>query len=240
MWPDSLLSEDAEKKIVICINKLHARGFISMRLEVRRIAFHLAAQLKMQHKFDRQAQLAGYDWLSSFLRQHLELSIGKVEASSRNRSVGMDREVVAKYFELLPSVLDQHQLLGNSDCLYYMDETGLQQNNNKVQEKPGANTKKEMKLKKLKRCKKSAETNIVSKRGKLTAKMVPRRKQKKNELVLEESTNEDLHFSIHDSSSDMENINDATCTGCREEYIKTTRADDWIPKYVRNLCKIAH
>ncbi|KAK9694005.1 hypothetical protein QE152_g33821 [Popillia japonica] len=56
--------------------------------------------------------------------------------------------------------------------------------------------------------------------------MVPRGKH--NELELEESADEDLDFSIHDSSSDMENNDDATCTGCGEEYIETTRADDWI------------
>ncbi|KAK9720765.1 hypothetical protein QE152_g21910 [Popillia japonica] len=41
----------------------------------------------------------------------------------------MDREVVAKYFELLSSVLKQHQPLGKSACLYNKDETGLQLNN---------------------------------------------------------------------------------------------------------------
>ncbi|KAK9722453.1 hypothetical protein QE152_g19701 [Popillia japonica] len=93
------------------------------------MAFHLAEQPKIQHKFDRQAELAGYDWLSSFLRRHTELSIRKAESLSRNRSLGMGREVVAKYFELLSSVLEQHQLLGKSACLYNMDEKGLQLNN---------------------------------------------------------------------------------------------------------------
>ncbi|KAK9753139.1 hypothetical protein QE152_g3570 [Popillia japonica] len=93
--------------------------------------------------------------------------------------------------------------------------------------KKNGKRKQEMDLKKLNRCKKSAATSIVSKKGKVTAKMVPRgkHKKKKNELELEESTDEDLDFSIHDSSSDMENNNDATCTGCEEEY---TRVDDWI------------
>jgi len=129
MGPDSLLGEDAEKKIVIHINKLQERGFTPTRLEVRRMAFYLAEQLKIQHRFNRQAELAGYDWLSSFLRRNPELSIRKAEALSRNRSVGMDREVVAKYFELLSSILEEHQLLGKPACLYNMDETGLQLNN---------------------------------------------------------------------------------------------------------------
>ncbi|KAK9722452.1 hypothetical protein QE152_g19700 [Popillia japonica] len=65
----------------------------------------------------------------------------------------------------------------------------------------------------------------------------------------------DLDFSIYDSSPDMENNNNATCTGCGEEYTETTRADDWIPcihcrqwlregctKYQNTceICKIAH
>ncbi|KAK9720734.1 Tc5 transposase DNA-binding domain [Popillia japonica] len=133
MGPDSLLGEDAEKKMVIHINKLQARGFTPTRLQVRRMAFHLSERLKIQHKFDRQAELTGYDWLSSFLRRHPELSIRKAKSLSRNRSLGMDREVVAKYFELLSSVLKQHQPLGKSACLYNKDETGLQLNN-----RPGA------------------------------------------------------------------------------------------------------
>ncbi|KAK9754353.1 CENP-B N-terminal DNA-binding domain [Popillia japonica] len=137
MGPDSLLGEDADKKMVIHINKLQARGAPTRlevrhkpptRLEVRRMAFHLAEQLKIQHKSDRQAELAGYDWLSSFLRRHPELSTRTAESLSRNyRSLGMDREVVAKYFELLSSVLEQYQLLGKSACLYNMDETGLEE-----------------------------------------------------------------------------------------------------------------
>lgn len=129
MGPDSLLGEEAETKMVVHINKLQARGFTPTRTEVRRMAFHLAEQLKIRHKFDRQAELAGYDWLTSFLRRHPELAIRKAEALSRNRSFSMAKNIVTNYFELLASTMEEHQLFDKPACVYNMDETGLQLNN---------------------------------------------------------------------------------------------------------------
>ncbi|KAK9737081.1 hypothetical protein QE152_g11015 [Popillia japonica] len=68
--------------MVIHIYKLQTR-FSPTRLEVRRMAFHQAEQLKIQHKFDRQSELAGYDWLSSFLRRHSTNLIDNLNSQRR-------------------------------------------------------------------------------------------------------------------------------------------------------------
>lgn len=73
--------------------------------------------------------MAGYNWLKSFVNRHKDLSVRKAEGVSTARAKGLSREVVANYFNLLQSPLEENDLFGKPECIFNVDETGLQLNN---------------------------------------------------------------------------------------------------------------
>lgn len=72
------------------------------------MAYLLAENLKISHKFNKEKGLAGYDWLCSFLRRNPDLSVRNPEGLSRLRSEGVNKDVVWKYFDLLKNSLEQN------------------------------------------------------------------------------------------------------------------------------------
>lgn len=132
MGPSSTLGEEAEAKLVAHIKKLQKFGFAPIRNDVRHMAFALAEQLKLKHRFNASTKMAGYDWLQLFLARHSDLSIRVAEGVSINRSTALSRETVNNYFELLERILNDNQLFDKPSNIFNVDETGLQLNN-----KPG-------------------------------------------------------------------------------------------------------
>ncbi|KAI4471504.1 hypothetical protein MML48_1g11818 [Holotrichia oblita] len=130
--PSACLGVANENKIVIHIKKLQSYGFAPTRDDVRVMAFKLAEQLGITHRFNRQFGKAGYDWLHLFLARHPDLSVRKAEGVSLARAQGMRRKEVGDYFKLLEKVLEENQLFDKPGHIFNMDETGLQLNN-----KPG-------------------------------------------------------------------------------------------------------
>lgn len=130
--PSACLGVANENKIVTHIKKLQSYGFAPIRDDVRVMAFKLAEQLGITHRFNRQFGKAGYDWLHLFLARHPDLSVRKAEGVSLARAQGMRRKEVGDYFKLLEKVLEENQLFDKPGHIFNMDETGLQLNN-----KPG-------------------------------------------------------------------------------------------------------
>ena len=59
------------------IKKLSRHGFSLTRNDVRSLAFNLAESLKIDHRFNREEGLAGWDWLWGFLKRPLGYLFGK-------------------------------------------------------------------------------------------------------------------------------------------------------------------
>jgi len=129
MGPDSFLGEDAENKLVTHIKKLQRCGFAPTATDVREMAFLLSEKLNKINKFNLENRKAGYDWFHAFLKRHPDLSVRKAEGVSRHRVLGMNKEIVGNYFDLLGRVLEDNDLLDKPSHIYNMDETGLQLNN---------------------------------------------------------------------------------------------------------------
>lgn len=132
LGPPSILGVENEKKLKTHIQKLQKHGFAPTRRCVRSMAFHLAEQLKIKHKFNKQKEMAGEDWLILFLRRHPDLSVRKAEGVSLARCQGMSRTEVSSYFTLLEATMNEAGLINKPGNIFNMDETGLQLNN-----KPG-------------------------------------------------------------------------------------------------------
>lgn len=127
--PSSVLGIENEQKLVKHIKKLQSCGFSPTRDSVRTMAFKLAKQMNYKNSFNEQTQKAGYDWLQSFLTRNPSLAVRKSEGVSKNRALGMNKNVVQQYFDLLSSVLKDNDLIEKPGNIFNMDETGLQLNN---------------------------------------------------------------------------------------------------------------
>ncbi|KAB0803136.1 hypothetical protein PPYR_00106 [Photinus pyralis] len=117
LGPACTLGDQVEQKLVAHIKKLQKFGFAPTRSDVRYMAFALAEQLKIKHRFNTVIKMAG---------------IRTAEGVSVARSTALNRETVNSYFALLETVLTENQLFDKPGNIFNIDETGLQLNN-----KPG-------------------------------------------------------------------------------------------------------
>lgn len=114
------------------IKNLSAAGFSPDRTTVRSIAYRLAKELGIPNKFNDVNEMAGYDWLNSFLKRNPELSLRQAEGLSVSRAQGMNKEDVDNFFKLLENILRKNKLFDRPFMIFNVDESGLQANN-----KPG-------------------------------------------------------------------------------------------------------
>lgn len=129
MGPTCMLGEENEKKLSRHIKMVQEKGFPLTIKDVRMIAFQFAEQLKVKHKFNKSKEKAGYDWLQMFLRRNPDIVLRKSEGVSMARCLAMNRVEVNTYFSLLEKTLIDNDLMSKPNCVFNMDESGLQLNN---------------------------------------------------------------------------------------------------------------
>ncbi|XP_055836643.1 uncharacterized protein LOC129905229 [Episyrphus balteatus] len=123
------LGAEIETKICNHIKKLQAHGFAPTRESVCKMAYSIAEQYNIPHRFSKDLKKAGRGWLELFLNRHPDLAIRKAEGVSQARVLGMNRQEVATYFDLLEKILIENNLMGKARNIFNMDETGCQLNN---------------------------------------------------------------------------------------------------------------
>lgn len=69
------------------------------------MAFLLGEKLNRTKKFNLNKRKAGYDWLYAFLKRHADLPVREAEAMLKHRALGLNKETVGKYFNLLSRAL---------------------------------------------------------------------------------------------------------------------------------------
>lgn len=129
LGPQGIFGIENEKRLVRHIQRLEKAGFAPDRETIRSLAYQFAEKLQLKHPFNTETQLAGYDWLNSFLRRNTELSIRKSQGLSLARSEGMNREEANHFFDLLREVYTQNNMFNRPGNIFNMDETGFQINN---------------------------------------------------------------------------------------------------------------
>lgn len=102
---------------------MESRFFGLTCLEVRQLAFQVAEQNSIPHRFKVEKQMAGKKWLACFLARNKEISVRKPEATSIARATGFNRPAVSKFFNLLKKVIDEKKVTGSR--IYNCDETGM-------------------------------------------------------------------------------------------------------------------
>jgi hypothetical protein len=92
-------------------------------LQLRKLAFELAAKNKIQHPFNVEKQCAGKDWLAGYLKRNPTVSFRTPEATSLSRPTGFNETEVKKFFTNLHSVMEKETF--SADRIYNVDEAGI-------------------------------------------------------------------------------------------------------------------
>ncbi|KAJ8897490.1 hypothetical protein PR048_002837 [Dryococelus australis] len=98
------------------------------RAQLQELAFNLAEKLGLQHRFNKEAGLADWGRLWSYLKRHTDLSIRKEENLSINRALSMNKSEVGLFFDLLEDKMSELNLTNKADRIFNIDERGFQLN----------------------------------------------------------------------------------------------------------------
>lgn len=119
-----ILTEQQENDLVEKIIRFAQRGFPLTAKVVRRSVYRFCEQLNVNHKFNKEKQLAGKEWYRSFLRRHPNISERKAQQLNPARAQKLNHFIVDDYFEKLKNLLDRTGLKYKPGNIYNMDEKG--------------------------------------------------------------------------------------------------------------------
>lgn len=117
------LPAELEDEIVQHALKLERMFFGLSRDDLRRLAYQVAEENAIPHRFNRNKKMAGNKWYYAFLKRHPQLALRKPEPTSIARATGFSKERVNEFFELLVKTVDSHKFQAVN--IYNVDETAL-------------------------------------------------------------------------------------------------------------------
>ncbi|XP_031330778.1 uncharacterized protein LOC116161535 [Photinus pyralis] len=92
-------------------------------VELRRLAFQYAEKNEIQHRFNTETKIAGFDWLQGFLKRNPKITLRKPEATSLSRIEGFNKDDVKLFFQNLEAVMTKFKF--GASRIYNCDETGI-------------------------------------------------------------------------------------------------------------------
>ncbi|KAJ8043230.1 Jerky protein-like-like [Holothuria leucospilota] len=120
-----VFTKDEEALLHDHVLEMEKMGFGLTIGDVCRIAFEMAEEGKIPHRFNKGKKRAGYDWYSGFCGRHPDLSLGKPEALSAARASMLNPTVIKDYFRKLGDLLKVTGLEDKPSQIYNADETGF-------------------------------------------------------------------------------------------------------------------
>jgi len=121
---------EMEKELVNHILEFEGRLFGFNTTEIRKLAYEFAEKMGLNHRFDRNKQIAGWDWLKGFRERNPNISLRAPEPTSAARARAFNKPQVMKFFALLEKTVTEEGIQPHR--IYNMDESGL----NTVQNPP--------------------------------------------------------------------------------------------------------
>lgn len=112
-----------ERELVEHLKLLESRLFGLTMTEVRELAFQIAEKNGVEHRFNKDKQMAGWDWVNGFVKRNPDICLRKPEATSAARATGFNKPVVKNFFSVYESILKTHNILPNK--IYNVDESSL-------------------------------------------------------------------------------------------------------------------
>lgn len=119
-----LLTEQQENDLAEKIIRFAQRGFPLTAKVLRRSVYKFCERLNVNHKFNKEKQLAGKEWYRSFLKRHPNISQRKAQQLNPARAQKLNHFIVDDYFEKLKNLLERTGLKHKPGNIYNMDEKG--------------------------------------------------------------------------------------------------------------------
>lgn len=116
-------SPEMERELVNFLKDMEVRFYGITTKELRRLAYEFAERNKLNHRFNRQEKLAGWDWLYCFRERHPDISLRQPEATSAARASGFNRVQVQKFFKILSDTVKKYNI--PPERMFNMDESAL-------------------------------------------------------------------------------------------------------------------
>jgi len=117
------LPMELEEQLAQHILHMEAMFYGFSTQSVRKLAYQIAVINQIPHRFNKEKQTAGKEWLSGFLKRHPEISVRSPQATSLARASGFNRVRVNAFFDLLEELVHKYGL--TADRIYNTDEKGL-------------------------------------------------------------------------------------------------------------------
>lgn len=119
----STFNENLENELVQHIKKMESMFFGLTTDNVRKLAFQIAEAKQIPHRFSTKTKMAGWTWLNGFRQRNPTISLRSPESTSAARARAFNKVQIAKYFQMLSGVLDEHKFQPND--IWNMDESGI-------------------------------------------------------------------------------------------------------------------
>ncbi|KAL7286615.1 hypothetical protein TKK_0000245 [Trichogramma kaykai] len=113
-------NEEQEEALVRTILQMETKMFGLNGTDVRKLAYQFAEKIGIRHRFNKTKEMAGKDWIKSFMKRH-NLSHRKAEHTSSARFKGFSKSAVEQFFTLLAGLKDKF----TPDRIFNVDETGV-------------------------------------------------------------------------------------------------------------------
>ncbi|XP_055307136.1 tigger transposable element-derived protein 6-like [Sitodiplosis mosellana] len=120
----TVLSAEAESALAQYLLKCNDLYFGLTTRQVRALAYDYAKKLDVPMPIQWiRSEMAGIEWIRTFLRRQSQLSVRKPEATSLARATAFNRYNVGEFFSKLKEVCNKYQFPPQN--IYNMDETGV-------------------------------------------------------------------------------------------------------------------
>ncbi|KAL7380188.1 hypothetical protein ABVT39_013372 [Epinephelus coioides] len=120
---NKVFSKDQENKLQAYLKRAAEIYFGLSRKEVRKFVYDLAERYGCKYpNLWKETQMAGKDWLTSFLECNRTLSVCKPQATSMSRSTSFNWTNDTAFYTNLKAVLARHHF--EAKDIWNMDETG--------------------------------------------------------------------------------------------------------------------
>lgn len=115
--------ENHEKILYNHVKALDSQLMPLSKVEFLKLAYQLAEKLKINHRFNKEKQMAGKDFYYHFMSRHQDLRLRTAESTSLQRAVGFSKDQVTGFFDKLTELMDKHKF--SPSKIFNVDETGV-------------------------------------------------------------------------------------------------------------------
>lgn len=120
---DTTFTAEQEQEIVDYLKMIETRMYGLTTTELRKLAFNFAEKNRIDHRFNKETQMAGWDWLKGFRERNPTISLRVPEATSLARAQGFNKPQINRFFDLLSTTYDKYKF--PPERIFNMDESGL-------------------------------------------------------------------------------------------------------------------